>query len=208
MHTRGGFPLRMGAKMTLVTLVTPQAQTTPQTRTTAQPRATSGEGLGRQVSQVSQTRIYVASKSRHWPWWAALRAAGIPIVASWVDAGFNHAGAEPPDWALHWLKCIDEAAAADVVLMFARADENQNGALIEVGAALAAGKRVFLVSPHDWSWRHLPHVRRFETLADAIAAIVGMGKNWTASADAADESSNTVGATQRRPTRTRKAKGA
>ena len=40
-------------------------------------------------------KVYVASKSRHWPWWAALRAAGIPIVASWVDAEFNHTGAEP-----------------------------------------------------------------------------------------------------------------
>ena len=81
-------------------------------------------------------RIYVASKSRHWPWWCALRAAGIPIHASWVNAEFNRDGSEPPDWGLHWM-----------------------------------------VSPHDWSWRHHPQVRRFETLADAIAAITGMGKN-------------------------------
>jgi hypothetical protein len=43
-------------------------------------------------------KIYVASKRRHWPWWAALRAAGIPIHASWVDAPFNRTGEEPPDW--------------------------------------------------------------------------------------------------------------
>ena len=49
--------------------------------------------------------------------------------------------------------------------MFAREDENQNGALVEVGAALGAGKRVFLVSPHDWSWAHHPRVPRFKTLA-------------------------------------------
>jgi hypothetical protein len=72
---------------------------------------------------------------------------------------------------LHWQKCITEATAADVVLMFAQADENQNGALLEVGAALAAGKRVYLVSPHDWSWAHHSNVRRFDTLAEAIEAI-------------------------------------
>lgn len=117
-------------------------------------------------------KIYVASKSRHWPFWAALRAAGIPIAASWVDTEFNRTpGAEPPDWALHWMKCIDEAAASDVLLIFAGADENQNGALVEVGAALAAGKRVYLVAPHDWSWARHSNVRRFDTLADAIAAI-------------------------------------
>jgi hypothetical protein len=115
-------------------------------------------------------RIYPASKSKHWPWWCALRAAGIPITASWIDAPFNRDGGEPVDWSLHWMRCVDEAAGADVVLMFAREDENQNGALIEVGAALASGKRVFLVTPHDWSWRHHPQVRRFDTLAGAIAA--------------------------------------
>jgi hypothetical protein len=128
-------------------------------------------------------RIYVASKSKHWPWWCALRAADVPIAASWIDAEFNHTGAEPPDWALHWMHCVDEAAAADIVLMFAREDENQNGALIEVGAALAAGKRVFLVSPHDWSWAHHPHVRRFETLATAIAAIKELNAPAAAAGD-------------------------
>lgn len=101
-------------------------------------------------------RIYPASKSKHWPFWQSLRSAGIPIASSWIDAPFNRDGTEPPNWALHWTKCIDEAAAADIVLMFAQEGENQNGALIEVGAALAAGKRVYLVSPHEWSWRHHP----------------------------------------------------
>jgi hypothetical protein len=130
-----------------------------------------------------QMKVYPASKSRHWPFWSALRAAGIPIVASWVDAEFNHTGGEPPDWCLHWMRCVEEAAAADVVLMYADKSERQMGALIEVGAALAAGARVFLVSPHPWSWRHHPQVRCFETLADAIAAIKELNTPAAAAGD-------------------------
>ena len=120
--------------------------------------------------------VYPASKSKHWPFWCALRAAGVPIAASWIDEPFNRIpDGAPPDWILHWTRCLNEASAADIVLMFAQEGENQNGALIEVGAALSAGKRVYLVSPHDWSWAHHSRVKRFDTLADAVAAIVGMG---------------------------------
>jgi hypothetical protein len=53
--------------------------------------------------------------------------------------------------------------AADIVLAYCRADENQNGAFLEIGAALGAGKQVYLVSDHEWSWGHHPHVRNFAT---------------------------------------------
>jgi hypothetical protein len=56
--------------------------------------------------------------------------------------------------------------------MFACAEERQNGALLEVGSALGAGKRVYLVSPHNWSWKHHPRVRTFATLEAAITAIM------------------------------------
>jgi hypothetical protein len=56
--------------------------------------------------------------------------------------------------------------------MFACATERQMGALIEVGSALGAGKQVYLVSPHDWSWKHHPRVRVFDTLEAAVTAIV------------------------------------
>jgi hypothetical protein len=119
-------------------------------------------------------KVYVASKSCHWPWWQALRAAGVPIAASWLDAPFNHDGSEPTpdDWTAHWDRCCREAAEADITLMFAGAEERQNGALLEVGAALGAGRQVYLVSPHDWSWKHHPRVRVFDTLEAAVTAIM------------------------------------
>jgi hypothetical protein len=120
----------------------------------------------------TEMKIYPASKSRHLDFWRALRGAGVDIRASWLDAPFNFDGSEPtPEaWSEHWT--ISEAAAADVVLLYARADENQMGALLETGAALAAGKQVFAVSPHQWSFRQHPRVTNFESLEEAVAAIM------------------------------------
>jgi hypothetical protein len=118
-------------------------------------------------------KIYPSSKSKYWPFWTAMRAAGVPIEASWISAEFNRTGEEPTaeHFGRHWEICCREAAAADIVLMYAAAEDRQMGALVEVGCALGAGKRVYLVSPFDWSWAHHRNVRRFDTLEDAITAI-------------------------------------
>jgi hypothetical protein len=121
-------------------------------------------------------KIYCASKAKHWGWWQALRAAGLDIRASWIDAEFNHTGAEPTAdaWAQHWKHCIDEVSSADIVLVVARDEERQMGALVELGAGLGAGAMVYLVTPHDWSIKHHPRVRTYKTIADAVAALVAM----------------------------------
>jgi hypothetical protein len=48
------------------------------------------------------------------------------------------------------------------------------GALVELGAGLASGAQVFLVTDHQWSVAHHPRVRSFPNLAAAISAIVAM----------------------------------
>jgi hypothetical protein len=46
------------------------------------------------------------------------------------------------------------------------------GSLLEAGAALGAGKRVYLVSPHDWPFlRHHPRVKSFPDLAAAVTEL-------------------------------------
>jgi hypothetical protein len=89
--------------------------------------------------------IYPASKTKHLDHWRALRAAGLEIRAGWLEAEFNSTGIEPTpaEWAKHWQMCTSEAAAADVVLLYARSDETQMGALLECGAALGAGRQVY-----------------------------------------------------------------
>jgi hypothetical protein len=56
--------------------------------------------------------VYVASKSKHWPFWQALRAAGIDIRSSWVDWIYNHDGTEPPAnaWRTHWPRALSRPA--------------------------------------------------------------------------------------------------
>jgi hypothetical protein len=122
-------------------------------------------------------KIYVASKARHAEFWAALRSAGLPISSSWVDWPGNRDGQEPPSpdaWRRHWDRCITEAADADIVLFYAAQDERQCGALIEIGAALSAGKQVFVVSPYAWTFAHHLQSRTFAAVADAVAAITAM----------------------------------
>jgi hypothetical protein len=118
-------------------------------------------------------RCYVASKAKHAVFWRALRGAGIRIEAPWIDAELNQPGAEarPDQWRRHWQRCIESAADADVTLFYAAEDERQCGALLECGAALAAGKQVFVVSPHEWTFANHERCRRFDSLEAAIRAI-------------------------------------
>ena len=120
-------------------------------------------------------KVYCASKARHASWWRALRAAGVPIVAPWIDWPGNVAGCPEPSadaWELHWSGCISHAADADICLFVANELETQCGALIEAGAALAAGKRVFVVSDYEFTFAHHPRCRSFSSIEDAITAIM------------------------------------
>ena len=121
-------------------------------------------------------KCYIASKSKHYRLWQELRAAGVPIVASWIDWSYNGDQREPSadEWREHWDKCIFEAAGADVTLFVNNEGETACGALIEVGAALAAGRQVFIVSNHWWSVSHHPRCRVFPSVEAAIAALIAM----------------------------------
>jgi hypothetical protein len=121
-------------------------------------------------------KVYCASKARHSHWWAALQAAGVPIDAPWITWEGNAAGAEPSadDWRDHWSGCISSAADADICLFVSNEGETACGALIEAAAALAAGRQVFVVSPDCWSFANHPRCRTFNSLAEAITAIMAM----------------------------------
>jgi hypothetical protein len=119
------------------------------------------------------TTVYPASKAKHAEFWKALQAAGLPIVASWISWEGNKSDAKVTRdmWSRHWESCIEQAAAADICLFVSFKGEVACGSLIESGAALAAGKQVYVVSDDWFSFSHHPRCRVFPTLADAVAAI-------------------------------------
>jgi hypothetical protein len=135
-------------------------------------------GLRDRCPKLQVMRIYPASKTIHIDFWRALRAAGVPIKADWLDWQGNETGAEPTSeaWGEHWTGCVKGAAEADILLLYIREGERHCGALIEAGAALAAGKKVFAIVPDGGlSFRHHPNVAVFRSLEEAIKAIGAMG---------------------------------
>jgi hypothetical protein len=122
--------------------------------------------------------VYPAAKSCCWHWFLALQAGGVPLRASWLTWPFNRDPNDEPsstEWREHAEICLREAAQSDIVLLYVPPDEErrQFGSLLEAGAALGAGRWVYLVSPHPWPFlRNNPRVRSFDTLAAAVEAIV------------------------------------
>lgn len=92
--------------------------------------------------------IYVASRTRHARTWRELRAAGYPIVASWID----EAGpGETADYADLMWRCAYEASHAQAIVLYAEADDiaGWKGAWFELGAAVACGVPAFFVGVDD-----------------------------------------------------------
>jgi Protein of unknown function (DUF1653) len=95
-------------------------------------------------------RVYIASKTCHAHDWRALRASlagSVQIVCSWID----EAGpGESADLADLWRRCIGEAVNADALIVYGHHTGSKlRGALVEVGAALAAGRPVIQVGTCD-----------------------------------------------------------
>ena len=115
--------------------------------------------------------IYVASKVRHAARWRALRSIGVRINSTWIDEA--RAGESPslPDL---WRRRIVEAATARAVLVYAEPGEVLKGALVEVGASLAAGNRVYAVGvtkAEHGSWVEHPSVTVCGSIEEALKLI-------------------------------------
>ena len=111
--------------------------------------------------------FYIASKTAHAARWKALRAAGVPIISTWIDeAGVG----ESSDLGDLWRRCIGEAAGATCLVVYREPGEVLKGAFVEVGAALAAGRKVYAVGMDDLTVAHHAGVVRCASLDEAILA--------------------------------------
>jgi hypothetical protein len=83
-------------------------------------------------------------------------------MASWIDSEINGDDHEltPERSSRHWVRCLEQAADADICLFYAPECATQCGSLIEIGAALVSGRegRVRL-SMDDRPSSEVPHVQ-------------------------------------------------
>ena len=139
-------------------------------------------------------KIYVASRASipaRAALWRNLRDRhGARIISSWID----EAGAgETEDFADLWARILREVEACDRLVLYVEVgDFPLKGALIEVGAALALGKAVWVIGmgialeEHSCrpigSWIHHPRVERIvlNATANDVAQAVGIGCQYPA----------------------------
>lgn len=122
--------------------------------------------------------IYVASRTHHAKFWREYRAQGFNITSSWIDESGE---GETADMGELWTRIVREVGASKSVLIYVNgADFPLKGALIEVGAAIALGKRIILCAPGVvfekrscrpiGSWINHPLVARVDHIAEALYA--------------------------------------
>jgi hypothetical protein len=120
--------------------------------------------LGRRGSH-----IYVASKTKHARMWRDMRASGVPIGSSWLDA--DATGTTEDDMSVMWPHYLHDVATSRVVVAYHAPGETMKGALVELGAALVLNIPVYAVGIGDeYTIVRHPLVRRFDTAEEAIEA--------------------------------------
>ena len=110
----------------------------------AQPAAPDPSADGGGGGEALRKGIYVASKTIHAAMWREHREQGQPIISSWIDEAGEGQSSDLVDL---WKRCIGEAENAGAVILYHdHRDTPLKGALVEVGAALAKGVPVYVVS--------------------------------------------------------------
>lgn len=93
-------------------------------------------------------KVYIASKACHRPHWRKL-AKLFNITSRWIYLDDKHIGTtlgeNDLDYTKLWVECIEDVCKSDCVIVYCEYNEVLKGALVEIGAALALGKRVYLV---------------------------------------------------------------
>jgi len=114
--------------------------------------------------------LYVASKAKYGETWQLLRdVQGWPIISTWID---EYKPGQTEDLSELWDRCVDEAMNADALLVYAESGETLKGALVEVGVAIGSSVPIYAVVPDNvGSWVHYPYVKRFASIAAALASI-------------------------------------
>jgi hypothetical protein len=114
--------------------------------------------------------IYIASKTRHADRWLAMRAAGAPIISTWIDEAGEGESADLHDL---WERCISESKSCDTLIVYRESQDILKGAWVEIGAALASGVPVYAVGLDGFTISNYRGIRHFPTIEEAFTAACG-----------------------------------
>jgi len=91
-------------------------------------------------------RFYTAGKIWHAPRFRQLRdELGFPVNARWIDLDSLHPIVVYQKDLL-WQMCLEDVTQSDFLLLYCGDEsEEQRGALVEIGMALAAGKPIYAI---------------------------------------------------------------
>lgn len=120
--------------------------------------------------------VYVASKTRHAPTWKIIRAAGLPIISTWIDEAGPGESADLDDL---WSRCITESASAAVLILYREPDDHLKGGWVELGAALASGVPVFSVGIDQFTiakYRRITHFPHLDAAVEAARKLLDTNK--------------------------------
>lgn len=115
---------------------------------------------------MARVKVYTASKLDQLGLWQRLAVEWpeVQFTARWVKNGVTpelDARADRKFLTKAWQENLEDVLASDIVLVLPPPDgQHLRGALVEVGVALGAGKRVLLMSDHDdyGTWQNHPLV--------------------------------------------------
>lgn len=110
--------------------------------------------------------------------WRAYRAAGAPIISSWIDEDGPNDTADLDEL---WIRIRREVVSAERLVLYVEPDDFPlKGAFVEIGMALAANVPIVIVAPGVeikdrncrpfGSWIKHPSVRFAETVAQALSS--------------------------------------
>jgi hypothetical protein len=113
--------------------------------------------------------------------WREWREKGLPIKATWLDRPTETEGAARRSLSA---RCIEEAKTADIVILYAEPEDFLKGALLECGAALAAGRPDVVVG----NGRSVNHIFSNHPLwfsADNVESAIALAKQLAREVDSA-----------------------
>jgi hypothetical protein len=122
-------------------------------------------------------KIYIASKAARRPRWRELRAAGAPFISRWIDLG-DDLSDDDVDFRELWTWCMEDLQQCTTLIAVVAPGERLKGVLIEMGAALALGKRVILIGDpgrENGTWMSHPGVEWHKdgTIENTLTHLVG-----------------------------------